>query len=116
MLPIIQIIPILSFIGGVVCTIIGANLIPQTVNNNGNSYIGTAEAYQADLQKAQLASYGFKVVVVGLSITGGSFLVLLFACYSHKLNCIQSTATVEPTREIKQPKKIKIHPEEILII
>jgi hypothetical protein len=115
MLPIIQIIPILSFIGGVVCTIIGANLIPQTVNNNGNSYIGTAEAYQADLQKAQLASYGFKVVVVGLSITGGSFLVLLFACYSHKLNCIEPRR-IEPTREIKQPNKIKIHPEEILII
>ena len=114
MLHILQPILILSMIGGIVCTIVGATFIPQTITNNGNSYIGTAQAYEADLQKAQLASYGFRVVIIGLSITGGSFVSLVCSCYSTKLYCIEPS--VEPIREIKQTKKQKIHPEQIIII
>ena len=83
----IQAILTLSAIGGSICTIVGATFIPQTVTNNGNAYIGTAEAYEADLHRAQLASYGFKVVIVGLSIFGGSFLLLLLSCHQGRLTC-----------------------------
>jgi len=104
----IQAILTLSAIGGSICTIVGATFIPQTVTNNGNAYIGTAEAYEADLHRAQLASYGFKVVVVGLSIFGGSFLLLLLSCHQGRLTC----SRVHPeSQESHVTPEIHITPE-----
>jgi len=71
----------ISLITGIITAIAGATSMPQTVTNHGDKYIGDADSYNADLKKAQLASYGFKIVIVGLSITAFNFIALLFICY-----------------------------------
>lgn len=127
MISLIQAILTVSVIGGSICTIVGTTLIPQTVTNNGNAYIGTAEAYEADLHKAQLASYGFKVVIVGISIFGGSFLLLLLSCYKGRLTCIRVSPESQESRvspenpvtpertviPILQEKNIRIYPHTV---
>jgi hypothetical protein len=77
---VLNVINSLSLIGGIITVISGATLMPQTITNSGDKYIGNAESYNRDLQKAQLASYGFKVVIVGLSITAINFILLLIIC------------------------------------
>jgi len=60
------IVNIVSLISGIITSIIGGTMIPQTVTNNGDKYIGEAAAYNDDLRKAQMGSYGFKIIIIGL--------------------------------------------------
>ena len=77
----LYIINAISLIGGIITAISGATSMPQTVTNNGDKYFGDADSYNADLKKAQLASNGFKVVIIGLSITAFNFIALLGMWY-----------------------------------
>jgi hypothetical protein len=78
---ILQIINTLFFTSSCILFGIGCSLLPQTVTNNGNAYIGTAEAYNTDLHNAQMNSYGFKLIMVGVGIFGGSFISCVAVCY-----------------------------------
>jgi hypothetical protein len=98
---IIHVINLLSLIGGIITAIVGATMLPQTVTNIGDKYIGEAAEYNEDLRKAQMGSYGFKLVTIGLSITAGNCLVLLVRCY-----CIHLEENVQQSRI--QPAPIKI--------
>jgi len=76
-------------------------MIPQTVTNNGDKYIGEAAAYNDDLRKAQMGSYGFKIIIIGLSISAGNCIVLLATCY-----CLHLQEKLEEPRI--QPQSIQV--------
>lgn len=107
----------LSLVGGIITVIIGVTLLPQTVTNNGDKYIGEADAYNADLQKAQMASYGFKVAIVGLSIIGVNFIALFaISYYMH----IQENADLvrvqpQPIQVYESQRRVTISPTVIEI-
>jgi len=67
-----------SLIAGIITAAIGASLIPQTVYNNGNTYVGSPEQYLADLRTAQLSSYAFLVCIAGVSVVLFSLLSSFF--------------------------------------
>ena len=93
----LQLVNSLSLVGGIITTISGATLMPQTVTNSGDKYIGNAASYNKDLQNAQLASYGFKVVIVGLSITAINFILLvLICCYPYLQEYLQENLSIHP--------------------
>jgi len=58
-LQILHIINGISFVSAIITTIVGTTIIPQTVTNYGDKYIGDAQAYNHDLSKAQIQSYGY---------------------------------------------------------
>jgi hypothetical protein len=62
----IQIINTLVITGSIIIFGVGCSLIPQTVTNNGDMYVGDAPSYNRDLQNAQINSYGFKLIVISL--------------------------------------------------
>jgi hypothetical protein len=76
-LKVLQVVNCLSIISGIITIVAGTILIPQTVTNNGNIYIGTAEQYNTDLYKVQTGSNGFKIVMIGIGI----FLYGLSGCF-----------------------------------
>lgn len=78
-------------------------MLPQTVTNNGDKYIGDSVAYNDDLKKAQMASYGFKIIIIGLSITAANCIVLTFTLY--KLNLQEYD--VQPSSH-PQPNQVTI--------
>lgn len=78
---ILHIINTLLFTSSCILFGIGCSLLPQTVTNNGNAYIGTAEAYNTDLHNAQINSYGFKLIMVGLAIFAACFISCVAVCY-----------------------------------
>jgi hypothetical protein len=59
---------------------VGISLMPQTITNNGNQYVGDAETYNKDLQNAQINSYGFKVIIIGLSVFGAGVISCICLC------------------------------------
>lgn len=81
--------------------------MPQTVTNNGNTYIWNADAYNADLQKAQLASYGFKVVIVWLSIIATNFIASLIICYYNNLQEYVEEPRIH-AQAIQAPHEIRV--------
>ena len=62
--------------GGIITTIVGATQIPQTPNG-GAPFVGDAATYNDALQKEQLRSTGFRVIVIGLSVFGSGFIIVL---------------------------------------
>jgi hypothetical protein len=99
----LQILNGISLLSGIITAVIGATMMPQTVTNHGDTYIGEAEAYNEDLRKAQIGSYGFKVIIIGLSITGVNIIMLLLICY-----CIHLEENVQQSRIQPQPIQVPI--------
>ena len=64
---ILHILNAISLVSGIITAIIGSTMLPQTVSNIGDKYIGEAQEYNEDLRKAQMGSYGFKLITIGLS-------------------------------------------------
>ena len=99
----------LSLIGGIITGGIGGSMIPQTVANNGNIYVGTGEQYQIDLRAAQLSSYGFKVTIVGVSMV--LYSILGFGCmhFHNNIDFRRNEADVFPeqVQDPKPPKPLK---------
>jgi hypothetical protein len=105
-----NIINLLSLVGGIITVITGVILIPQTVTNTGDRYIGEADAYNADLQKAQIGSYGFKIVIVGLTIIGLNCIALLITCYYNDLQ-EHEEARIQPVPiQISVERRVRISP------
>ena len=98
-------------ISGIITIAVGTSMIPQTITNSSNLYIGNAEQYQADLRDAQLSSYGFKVTIGGL-ISFGSGILGIACMYCNKeseTNAVVDTPEppkVEPSPEHKPLKSI----------
>jgi hypothetical protein len=97
----ISIINIWCIAGGFVGIIIGSTIIPQTVSNEGNRYIGSADEYNTDLRNSQLNSYGFKVTMISLGITLANCISLALACcYMVDTDPTQRRVTIHPTPTI----------------
>jgi len=71
---IIRIISLIVTLSGGIVIGIGTSLIPQKVTNNGDRYIGDATSYNTDLINAQMASYGFKLAMIGIGLCGLGFI------------------------------------------
>ena len=95
----IQIINTLFLCGGFIGAMVGASLIPQTVKNTGDIYVGSGEQYEADLRAAQLASYGFKVIVVSLIVFGYGTLSCVCMCGCNRIKCTKESV-IHPSPEI----------------
>ena len=87
----IQAINIIMLLSGFITTMVGVSMIPQNITNNGSIYVGTGEQYQADLQKAQYSSYGFKVAVAGTILFGYGLLGCVSICIYNSLECKKNT-------------------------
>jgi hypothetical protein len=97
----ISIINIGCMIGGFIGIMIGSTTIPQTVSNEGNQYIGSADEYNTDLRNAQLGSYGFKVTMISLGITLANCISFAIACcYRIDTESIQRRVSIHPTPTI----------------
>ena len=104
----IQAINIITLLSGIITAIVGASMIPQNLNN-GNIYIGTGEQYEAELRAAQLASYGFKLTIIGL-IAIGSAIFSCFCIYGCSLiNCRRNSVTISPD----QPRQPQLELEQL---
>lgn len=79
-LHILHILNILSFISAFICTVYGSTIIPVSITNTTQGYIGDSHSYNEDLKQAQLHSYGFKLIIIGLSVCGGNILSLVLIC------------------------------------
>ena len=103
---VINVINALSLVAGIITGGIGGSMIPQTVYNNGNIYVGTGEQYQADLRAAQLSSYGFKVTIAGVSMV--LYSLVGFACmhYHNNIDFRRNAVDVFP-EQVQPPKPIK---------
>jgi hypothetical protein len=91
----IQAINIITLLSGLITAIVGASMIPQNLNN-GNIYIGTGEQYEAELRAAQLASYGFKLTIIGLIGIGYAILGCgcIYGCRA--INCRSNSVNISP--------------------
>lgn len=116
-LKVLHIINGISLVGGIITAISGGILLPQTVTNNGDKYIGDAVPYNDDLKKAQIASYGFKVVIVGLSITAFNGIALLVTSYFIHLqeHTEQSRIHPQPIQVYESQRRVTISPTVIEI-
>lgn len=106
----IQIINTICIIGGFIGVMVGSSLIPQTVVNNGNIYIGSAEQYNADIKVAQLSSYGFKVSIISLGVfTYGMLTCVSIVVYNRmcKREPIHPALTISPVITVDSVKVIK---------
>lgn len=104
---IIHVINVLSLIGGILITIIGATMLPQSVSNNGDKYIGEASAYNEDLRKAQIGSYGFKIIITGLSIIAGNFIIAIARFYYMHLQENVQQPRIQPA-PIQAPEERRV--------
>jgi hypothetical protein len=85
---IIQFLNIALILTGIIVAGVGGSLIPQTVTNSGNLYVGDTSDYNRDLRNAQLGSHGFQLMVIGLCIdcvSGISFIYIscTFTFFEH---------------------------------
>jgi hypothetical protein len=99
-----------SFIlSGIISIAVGTSMIPQTITNSSNLYIGNAEQYQADLRDAQLASYGFKVTVGGLVALGIGILgTVCMYCNKESQTSVVDVTPEPPQAQIRnEPKPLK---------
>ena len=87
----IQAINIITLLSGFITTMVGVSMIPQNITNNDSVYVGTGEQYQADLQKAQYSSYGFKVAVAGTILFGYGLLGLTYICIYNGIESSRNT-------------------------
>jgi hypothetical protein len=76
----LQLVNTAFLIGGFICAMYGGSIVPQTVANTAKGYVGDTNQFNEDLKNAQLGSYGFKLVVIGLSICGGNIVSLVSTC------------------------------------
>lgn len=111
---------ILLIVGGIVTTIVGAIQIPQTPNG-GAPFIGDAATYNEALQKEQLRSTGFRVIVIGLSVFGSGFIIVVFRVLFYReeltdpLPLQQSIALNLPLPPQQSQRRVRIVPEAIVI-
>ncbi len=105
---IMQIINSLSIITSFIIFGVGCSLLPQTVTNNGDMYVGDAESYNKDLQKAQINSYGFKLILISLGILGGGIISSCIVCYRCKREELEIPAHVRKVRIAPLPNVIII--------
>jgi hypothetical protein len=98
----IQAINIIALFSGFITTMVGVSLIPQNINN-GSIYVGTAEEYHADLQKAQYSSYGFKVALAGTIIFGYGILGLICICIYNSVDSSRNTVVPIEAAYIQPP-------------
>ena len=96
----IQFLNIALILTGIIVAGIGGSLIPQTVTNSGNMYVGDTSDYNRDLRNVQLGSHGFQVMVIGLSILGCSGMSLTYI--SCRFTCYED-GFVPPRRVTIQP-------------
>lgn len=112
----LHILNAISLVSGIITAIVGATMLPQTVTNTGDKYIGEAAAYNEDLRKAQMGSYAFKIITIGLSISAGNCLVLLVRCYYIHLEENVQEPRIQPAPiQIPVEKKVTISPTVIEI-
>ena len=112
----LHILNAMSLVSGIITAIVGATMLPQTVTNTGDKYIGEAAEYNEDLRKAQMGSYGFKLVTIGLSITAGNCVVLLVRCYCIHLEENVQQSRIQPASiQIPLEKRVRISPTVIEI-
>jgi hypothetical protein len=95
---IIQIINSLLVVTSFIILGIGSSLLPQTVTNNGDIYVGDANAYNTDLQKAQINSYGFKLILVSIGIFGGGMISCCCVCVRCKREELEIPVHVRKVR------------------
>jgi len=111
----INLIRILSLLvtltGGIVLGI-GTSLIPQKVTNNGDRYIGDATSYNTDLINAQMASYGFKLAMIGVGLCGLGFIGwCLLIWHAHREDfALPLIPLVQPV-----PRRVRINPDASVI-
>ena len=84
MIKAIQIINTLVIISSIVVFSVGCSIMPQTVTNDGDVYIGDAQSYNRDLHKVQINSYGFKLIMIGIGMFGGTIISCCCVCYRCK--------------------------------
>lgn len=101
---IIQIINSLSIITSFIIFGVGSSLLPQTVTNNGDMYVGDANAYNTDLQKAQINSYGFKLILISIGILSGGITSCCVVCYRCNREELESPIQVRKARIAPLPK------------
>jgi len=99
----IQAINIISLLFGFITTMVGVSMIPQNITNNGSIYVGSGEQYQADLQKAQYSSYGFKVALAGTIIFGYGILGLICMCIYNSVDSSRNTVVPIEAAYIQPP-------------
>jgi hypothetical protein len=104
----LQIFNILSILSGIITIVVGSFSIPQTVVNNGNVYVGTAEQYNTDLYNAQIGSNGFKVVMIGLGVVIYGFSGCFGALYCHNKYGIEAPMIQRHVRINPEPTVIEI--------
>jgi hypothetical protein len=76
----LQLVNTVFLIGGFICAMYGGSIVPQTLANSGKGYVGDSNKFNEDLKNAQLGSYGFKLVIIGVSICGGNIVSLVCTC------------------------------------
>ena len=117
----LQLVNTLFCIGGMICAVYGGSTVPQTVSNSNNRYIGDSSQFNEDLKQAQMNSYGFKLVIIGLSITGGNVLSLVLACCylryedNHSIHPAPITHTlsevvIPPSIQVPADRRVTISP------
>ena len=104
----IQVINSICIIGGFIGTMVGVSLIPQTISNVGNVYVGSSEQYNSDLRTAQLSSYGLKVTIICLGVFTYGIVSCLFICGYNYINS-KRKSTVDPSISPRtSPENIKV--------
>jgi len=102
----------LTLIASIITTIVGCTLMPTSVVNDGDRYVGDYNSYAADLQKAQFNSYGFKIVIIGSGLFCGSFIM----CVCTICMCMQREEMILPARTVRinpEPQIFILRPEPI---
>jgi len=103
----IQIINTIALFSGLITTLVGMSMIPQSINN-GNVFVGTSDEYNAELRSLQLASYGFKVTMAGIITVGYSILGCGCIYGYRKIECRSNTVVQQPqTPPTSVPKPLK---------
>jgi hypothetical protein len=104
----IQIINTLVITGSIIIFGVGCSLIPQTVTNNGDMYVGDAPSYNRDLQNAQINSYGFKLILISIGIFGGGMISCCCVCVRCKREELEIPVHVRKVRIAPLPSVIII--------
>jgi len=87
----LQLISSLLTVTGFIVSIVGIAILPQSLRQ---PYRGTAESYNADLQRLQLQSVGFKLIVIGSCISCFGILSGLLVCVYKVI--YHKPATIQP--------------------
>lgn len=99
MIKAIQIINTLVIISSIAVFSVGCSIMPQTVTNDGDVYIGDAQSYNRDLHNAQINSYAFKLIMIGVGMFGGGILTcccVFYRCKKEELVYVNKEVRVAP--------------------